>query len=80
MMNVAVDIDDISLSNGFAYADEEVIEVAPTPATKKKWARSSNYSVDEDEALVINLAPELYVTCQASCALLQLILINSGKE
>ena len=34
-----------------AYADEEVFEVTPT-AAKKKWARSSNYSVDEDEALV----------------------------
>lgn len=53
MMNEAVDVDGISLSSGFAYADEEVTEVAPTPATKKKWARSSNYSVDEDEALVM---------------------------
>lgn len=32
--------------------DKEVIEDKPTPATKKKWARLSNYSVDEDEALV----------------------------
>lgn len=51
MMNEAVDIDGVSLCNAFAYADEEVTEAAPTPATKKKWARSSNYSADEDEAL-----------------------------
>jgi hypothetical protein len=39
MMNEAVDVDDISLSNGFAYADEEVIEVAPTPATKEEMGK-----------------------------------------
>jgi hypothetical protein len=61
-MDEATDIDGISLSNAYmmdeaahkddAYADDEVLEVTPTPATKKKWARSSNYSIDEDEALV----------------------------
>jgi len=54
MMAGSFNIDDISLSNQFPVAsNEDVVEVNPTPTAKKRWARSSNYSVEEDEALVL---------------------------
>ncbi|CAO2044919.1 unnamed protein product [Urochloa humidicola] len=52
MMDDSFGIDDISLSNAIPFAsNEDVAEVAPT--AKKRGARSSNYSVQEDEALVL---------------------------
>ncbi|RLN35930.1 hypothetical protein C2845_PM03G07690 [Panicum miliaceum] len=54
MMADSFNIDDISLSNQFPLANnEDVVEVNPTPIAKKRWARSANYSVEEDEALVV---------------------------
>lgn len=54
MMVDSFNIDDISLSNQFPFAsNEDVVEVNRTPIAKKRWARSANYFVEEDEALVV---------------------------
>ncbi|PAN35087.1 hypothetical protein PAHAL_6G179800 [Panicum hallii] len=54
MMVDSFNIDDISLSNQFPFAsNEDVVEVNRTPIAKKRWARSADYFVEEDEALVV---------------------------
>jgi hypothetical protein len=54
MMVDSFNIDDISLSNQFPFtSNEDVVEVNRTPIAKKRWARSANYFVEEDEALVV---------------------------
>lgn len=53
MMDDAFGIDDISMSNPISLANQDIPEVNATHNAKKKWARSANYSVQEDEALVL---------------------------
>ncbi|CAN6299154.1 unnamed protein product [Urochloa humidicola] len=51
MMDDSFSIDDVSLPNAIPFTSNEDVEVAPS--AKKRWSRSSNYSVQEDEALVL---------------------------
>ncbi|RLN24799.1 hypothetical protein C2845_PM07G07830 [Panicum miliaceum] len=55
MMDDSFGIDDISLSNQIPFESNEDVtdQPNPTPGAKKRWARSANYSVQEDEALVL---------------------------
>ncbi|CAN6205715.1 unnamed protein product [Urochloa humidicola] len=55
MLDDSFNVDDISLSNSVPLAsnNENDGEVNPTPRATKRGGRSSNYSVEEDEALVL---------------------------
>ena len=53
MMSDGIAIEDFSSSMSYEeYADEADFEV-PTPTAKKLHSRSSNYTTQEDEALIM---------------------------